>query len=80
MKTIVPMSASTAALALSVGGDVGGNGQVAVIEVESDGGQFPFTEVTRTATGFKLAIVGTWEFDEFVAALVQAYSELRGPR
>lgn len=45
MKTIVPMSASTAALALSVGGDVGGNGQVAVIEVESDGGQFHKEEV-----------------------------------
>lgn len=60
------MPLSTATLTHDISGDVGGNSQVTTIEVTSDGGQFPFTELECTESGFKLKIFGTWEASEFM--------------
>ena len=64
----VPCEASTAVVFHRRDGDVGGNSQRTVIEVASDGGQFPLSKVERTPTGFRVEILGTWEAAEFLAA------------
>ena len=68
-KTVVNMPASTAVLTHQISGDVGGNSQITTIEVVSDGGQFPLTELEKTETGFKLVIIGTWEAADFLDAV-----------
>lgn len=71
----ISLPASTATLTHEICGDVGGNAQYTVIEVTSDSGQFPSTVVTKTETGFRLEIVGTWEAGEMLAALALCAKE-----
>lgn len=67
----IELPASTATVKHAIGGDVGGNSQETIIEVESDGGQFDFTEIEKTKTGFRIKIIGTWEAGEFLSAMAK---------
>lgn len=66
---IYDMTQGNGELICRITGDIGGNAQETEIEVDSEGGQFPLTEIEKTETGFKFKIIGTWEATELLTAL-----------
>lgn len=67
----IELPISTATVTQEITGDIGGNSQTTIIEVKSNGGQFPLTEVEQTPSGFTLKIFGTWEASEFMYAMAR---------